>query len=85
MNRALWAATIGGYLAEDHPVGAGRLRSTRRSRRFFLDHVTGRGTIPSVRVGRQPYGVLRHQRARPLAGERGRSRMDRLHRDAPQR
>ena len=39
--------------------GAGVLRGHRaRTRAFFNRFVIGRGTVPLVRVGRQPYGVL---------------------------
>ena len=57
MNRALWPATIGNYLAKMVP-SALPAPVDAALRRFFLGHVTGRGTIPSIRVGRQPYGVL---------------------------
>ncbi|MCA6363479.1 MAG: hypothetical protein IM638_10610 [Bacteroidetes bacterium] len=57
MNRALYAGTIGYYLnsmlnevlsnaQEDHV------------REMFCNHVTGRGPLPALRVGRQPYGIL---------------------------
>ena len=39
--------------------GAGRhARRPRRTRSFFNEFVTGRGPLPAVRVGNQPYGVL---------------------------
>jgi len=57
MNRALWSATIGGYLEKLIPSALSPSLDTAL-RGFFLDHVSGRGTVPSVRVGRQPYGVL---------------------------
>ena len=57
MNRALWAATIGGYLKNMMPSALPDALDASL-RRFFLAHVTGRGTIPAIRVGRQPYGVL---------------------------
>src|SRR5205085_2943232 len=28
------------------------------TRRFFTNYVSGRGPLPAVRVGRQPYGIL---------------------------
>lgn len=57
MNRALWSATIGGYLDKIIPSA---LPATLDAaiRAFFLNHVTGRGTIPAIRAGRQPYGVV---------------------------
>lgn len=30
----------------------------RRTREFFTRHVSARGTIPAIRIGRQPYGIL---------------------------
>ncbi len=55
MNKALWSATMG-YFLEDMlnlaPVVVGHTRA------FFTDYVTGRGSIPAIRVGTQPYGIL---------------------------
>ncbi len=57
MNRALWAATLGGYLrdmieplVDDAMIAA--------AERFFTTCVLGRGGIPAVRIGSQPYGIL---------------------------
>ena len=57
MNTALWPATWGYQLgAMFNPIfGTAALDATRA---FFIRHVSGRGPVPSVRVGRQPYGVL---------------------------
>lgn len=57
MNEALWPATLG-YLMDEmmEPVfGDDAIDSTRS---WFTRYVVGRGTIPAVRVGRQPYGIL---------------------------
>ncbi|MCE3555572.1 hypothetical protein LWC33_29525 [Pseudonocardia sp. RS11V-5] len=56
-NVALWPATWGSYLQTMlHPVlGAAPVDATRD---FFTRHVSGRGPVPAVRIGRQPYGVL---------------------------
>jgi hypothetical protein len=57
LNRALWPATFG-YAMETmlHPIfGQSDLEATRW---FFTHFVTGRGLLPSVRIGDQPYGVL---------------------------
>ena len=57
MNRALWAATMGGF-ANDmmRPlIGGPAIDSLQR---FFTRFVVGRGLLPAVRVGRQPYGIL---------------------------
>jgi hypothetical protein len=58
LQTAVWAATWGYYLQDliDHEalrsVDLGAVRS------HYLDHVRGRGTLPIVRLGRQPYGIL---------------------------
>jgi hypothetical protein len=57
MNRALWPATLG-YTLETmlHPVlDASQVDATRW---FYTHFVTGRGFLPCLRVGDQPYGVL---------------------------
>ena len=77
MNRALWAATIGGYLAKIIP-SALPASLDQALRRFFLDHVTGRGTIPAIRVGRQPYGVLLTSAFGRWQASEEESRIDRL-------
>jgi hypothetical protein len=55
MNRALWHGTLGYYLEELLQL---ELPMVRRARDFFLQHVTGRGPLPAIRVGTQPYGIL---------------------------
>lgn len=55
MNRALWPATIGYYLDELLETGAA---ANDRVRRFFTADVVARGSLPAIRVGKQPYGVL---------------------------
>ncbi len=57
MNRALYAGTLGYYLdsmlnevMSDEAIAA--------LRELFTEHVTGRGPLPAIRVGNQPYGVL---------------------------
>jgi hypothetical protein len=57
MQAALWPATLG-YALEDMlkpVVGAADIAATRQ---FFTHFVSGRGPLPAVRVGRQPYGIL---------------------------
>lgn len=57
MNTALWPATWGYYLERLlHPVVGDK--AIRRTRSFFTQHVSGRGPVPAVRIGRQPYGIL---------------------------
>ena len=57
MQRALWPATLGYWmdkmltpLFSDAVVAA--------TREFFTGHVVGRGAVPSLRIGHQPYGIL---------------------------
>jgi hypothetical protein len=57
MNVALFASTLGywlkGWMSPVVTPTAARL-----TRDFFTKHVTGRGPLPAIRVGNQPYGVL---------------------------
>lgn len=66
MQRALWAGTFGYYgmqllsplfedAADDLHAGE-RLLLTARF--FYTQFVQGRGPLPALRIGRQPYGVL---------------------------
>jgi hypothetical protein len=83
MNLALWNATFGYALEEMLPplVDRGDIAQTRR---FFARFVSGRGPLPALRVGRQPYGVLpamafsRYQPTRRQAAVAG-GFLDRLH------
>ena len=61
MNRALWPATWGYYLEQmlygvfpDADADA----SVRWGRDHFVDHVRATGPLPSLRIGKQPYGLL---------------------------
>ena len=57
MNIALWPATLGYYMEQMmEPVFSED--TVHATREFFNRFVIGRGTVPLVRVGRQPYGVL---------------------------
>ena len=57
MQTALWPATLGYMLGTlmQPLVGERTLDDTRR---FFTEFVSGRGPVPAVRVGSQPYGIL---------------------------
>ncbi len=55
INQALWPATIGYFLEELLETDA---NVNDRIRRFFTSDVVARGTLPAIRVGKQPYGVL---------------------------
>jgi len=56
-NTALWPTTWGNYLSSImHPaLDAATVAQTRD---FFLRYVSGRGPLPVVKIGRQPYGLL---------------------------
>lgn len=57
MNVALWPGTLGYYLGQMMgPVFSDE--TERATRDFFTRFVTGRGAVPLVRIGKQPYGVL---------------------------
>ncbi|MFC0111964.1 hypothetical protein [Kibdelosporangium aridum] len=52
-HTALWPSTWGHYLQD--LLTAEHIAETRK---FFLEHVSGRGPLPAVKIGRQPYGIL---------------------------
>ena len=57
MQTALWSATWGYFLAQlmaDEIGDAG----ARQAREHFVEWVRARGPLPTLRTGRQPYGVL---------------------------
>lgn len=57
MRRALWPATIGYWMDKLlHPAFSDE--TVAATRQYFIDHVSGRGTAPALRIGRQPYGIL---------------------------
>jgi hypothetical protein len=57
MNRALYAGTLGYYL--DSMLNEVMSNEAMKNlREFFTDYVTGRGPLPAIRVGNQPYGIL---------------------------
>lgn len=57
MNKALYPGTLGYYFeALMRPVLDPREQDALRE--FFVNRVTGRGPLPAIRVGDQPYGVL---------------------------
>jgi hypothetical protein len=57
MHTALWPATWGYFLEQvlDETHTAEQVSAIRH---LFIDHVRGRGPLPALRIGRQPYGVL---------------------------
>lgn len=57
MNTALYQSTLGYYVDTMlQPVLDDASRDKLRN--FFIQHVSGRGPLPAVSVGNQPYGVL---------------------------
>ena len=57
MNTALWPATLGYYMEQMlEPIFSDE--TVLDTRAFFTRFVIGRGTMPLVRIGRQPYGIL---------------------------
>jgi hypothetical protein len=78
MNAALWPATWGYFLEEmmDSAVTAADVAATRE---FFTRFVSGRGALPAIRIGRQPYGLLPATRFSQLSFPgQGNSYLDRL-------
>ncbi len=63
MNRALWPATLGYFLAQMMGVIV-RNETTLApddlhwARQHFIDYVRAAGPLPAIRVGKQPYGIL---------------------------
>lgn len=64
MNAALFQATLGYYLEEliSPPSASGdtmlNIQTIDALRDFFVRNVKGRGALPALRVGKQPYGIL---------------------------
>ena len=57
MQKALWPATLGHFMdSMMNPVFSPQV--IEQTRHFFVRHVSGRGNIPAIRVGSQPYGIL---------------------------
>jgi hypothetical protein len=57
MNQALFPVTLGYFLKEmmEPEVQENGISDTEK---FFTNYVLGRGHIPSIRIGKQPYGIL---------------------------
>ncbi|MCY1039703.1 hypothetical protein OV208_00105 [Corallococcus sp. bb12-1] len=57
MNVALWPATLGYWMQTMmQPVFPPEVVDPLRT--FFTRYVSGRGAVPALRIGRQPYGIL---------------------------
>jgi hypothetical protein len=56
-HTALWPATWG-YFLPALLNGVLTPEQIAETRKFFLTNVSGRGPLPAVKIGRQPYGIL---------------------------
>ena len=87
MNAALWPATWG-YFAEalDHGQKALDPVMIEEGRVFHQAHVRGRGCLPTLRVGDQPYGIFAFagfgKRFKPLGAGSTETKMEALLRKA---
>ena len=57
MNQSMWNSTMGYYM-EDVLDTVFNLDNIRRTHEYFTKYVTGRGWVPALRIGTQPYGIL---------------------------
>ncbi len=57
MNTALWSGTLG-YFMESMMGPVFSKREEEVAHMFFTNFVKGRGNIPVIRIGDQPYGIL---------------------------
>lgn len=57
MNMALFPATLGYFMEEmmDPLFTENHIEATKK---FFSTYVSGRGSIPAIKIGKQPYGIL---------------------------
>lgn len=63
MNTALWQATWGYYLLQMLGVGETSESPLKDddiawARKHFIDYVRANGPLPTLRIGKQPYGIL---------------------------
>ncbi|HXM48262.1 MAG TPA: hypothetical protein VN956_10355 [Pyrinomonadaceae bacterium] len=57
MNMALWPATLG-YWMESMMAPVFTRNGIEETRDFFNRYVLGSGSVPAIRIGLQPYGIL---------------------------
>ena len=57
MQRALWPATVG-YWMDKLLTPVFSDDAVANTRWFFSQYVSGRGAVPAMRIGGQPYGIL---------------------------
>ncbi len=60
MNTTLWQATLAPYLEEffNNSLEENFLEALDWLREFFIENIMGRGPLPTIRVGKQPYGIM---------------------------
>lgn len=59
LNSALYQVNLGYAANEQLPVfSSSRAENNRQLRNFYTDYIRGRGALPSIRSGTQPYGIL---------------------------
>lgn len=57
VNTALWNATLG-YFMESMMTPVFTQGQRQFTRWFLIHHVSGRGRLPALRIGAQPYGIM---------------------------
>jgi hypothetical protein len=57
MNTALWPATLG-YMMETMMQPVFSENDITNTRNFFNQFISGRGQVPAIKIGKQPYGIL---------------------------
>ena len=57
MNTVLWPATQG-YMMETLMQPVFKENDITATRNFFNEYVSGRGRVPAIKIGKQPYGIL---------------------------
>jgi hypothetical protein len=63
MQRALWPASLGYWMNTLFTPNPGTTSifsdaAIGETRSFFTQYVSGRGAVPAIRIGHQPYGIL---------------------------
>ena len=76
INMALWPATWG-YFLDEMMAPAIEKSQIGTTREFFNRYVLARGTLPALRIGKQPYGILPATAFSRLAFESQAPRLDR--------
>ena len=63
MQTAMWPATLGYWMntlftSSDGKTSIFTDETIDQTRAFFTQFVSGRGPLPAIRIGGQPYGIL---------------------------